>query len=177
MLFYVSPIHSSLQHSERRRKPQAVHWEVLRAAGVCPSPGTTRASPLGGPLRQRDVRINQGSSSMGAHRQIHRDLARHPRPQPQQGTVGLGWGRDSPCPSSWLGRGGWLGTFWTRRDWQGWSCAAVGYPTILRSRVPLPAPVPATAPVFPPQSWKTSTSAGSRCPAWRPSISSPPPRR
>lgn len=43
-----------------------------------------------------------------------RDLARHPRTQPPWGTFGLGWGWVSPCPSSWMGRGEWLGTFWTQ---------------------------------------------------------------
>lgn len=47
VLFYVSPINSSLQHLGRRRKPQAVLWEVFGVVGVWPSPGTTRASPLG----------------------------------------------------------------------------------------------------------------------------------
>lgn len=68
VLFYVSPINSSLQHLERRRQSQAVHQEVFGAARVCPSLGTTRASPPGSPLQQRDVGINQGKSSTGAHR-------------------------------------------------------------------------------------------------------------
>jgi len=39
-LFYASPI-----SSEERRKPQTLHREVSGAAGLCPSPGTTGASP------------------------------------------------------------------------------------------------------------------------------------
>lgn len=61
------------------------------------------------------------------------DLARHPHMQPQWGTMGLGQGGHSPCPSSWVGRGERLGTFWTQGSWQGWSCAVVGYPTTLPS--------------------------------------------
>lgn len=158
MLVYVSPINGSLQHRERRRKPQAVHREVCGVEGVCPSPGTTKPSSRGGPLQRRDVRIKQGNSSTGAHRQIHRpprpqDLARHPptyaAPVGHRG-AGMGWDEDSPCPSSWVGRGKGWGHFGHRGVWRGWSYFAMGYPTTPRSRVSLPAPIPAMVPFFSP---------------------------